>query len=54
MAALVIHWTQRHRYGTQSAGIAQERVRADAWAVLWLGTLVTALAVLGIAAIWWA
>jgi hypothetical protein len=54
VAALVIHWTQRHRYGTQSAGIARERVRADAWAVLWLMTLVTVLAVLGIGAIWWA
>lgn len=53
-AALVIHWTQRHRYGTQSAGIARERVRADAWAVLWLVVLVTALAALGIGAIWWA
>jgi Domain of unknown function (DUF202) len=54
LAALVIHWTQRHRYGTQSAGIARERVRADAWAVLWLVALVTALAALGLAAIWWA
>ncbi|MDI3331349.1 MAG: DUF202 domain-containing protein [Micrococcus sp.] len=52
-AALVIHWTQRHRYGTQAAGIAQERVRADAWAVLWLVALVMALAALGITAIWW-
>jgi hypothetical protein len=54
VAAFVIHWTQRHRYGTHSAGIARERVRADAWAVLWLVALVTALAALGIVAIWWA
>ena len=52
VAALVIHWTQRHRYGRQSAGIAQERVGADAWAVVWLGALVVALSALGIVAIW--
>ena len=51
-AAWVIHVFQRRRYGIQAVGIAQERVRADAWAVLWMMLLVVALALLGITAMW--
>lgn len=52
-AALVIHLTQRRRYAVQSTGIAAERVAADVFAVLWMVVLVTAVALTGIAAIWW-
>lgn len=52
MAGLVIHLSQRRRYGTQAAGIAREQVRADVWAVLWMVLLVAALAALGLLAMW--
>jgi uncharacterized membrane protein YidH (DUF202 family) len=52
VAGLAIHLLQRRRYGTQSAGIARERVHADVWAVLWMVVLVVSLAVLGLLAIW--
>lgn len=53
VAALIVHTTQRHRYSVQAAGIARERVAADAWAVLWMVALVVVLAGLGVAAMWW-
>lgn len=40
-----IYLTQRARYARQGAGIHQERVRPDVWAVLWTTVLVSAMAI---------
>lgn len=52
VAAVAIHTSQRSRYAVQANGISTEKVRADVWAVLWMGVLVISLALTALVAVW--
>lgn len=52
VGAGVIQIFQRRRYRIQTAGITNERVSADFWAMAWMTTMAILIAATGIITMW--
>lgn len=52
VGAGLIQLSQRRRYSVQAAGIANEHVESDFWAVFWMTVMAVLIAGTGIAAMW--
>lgn len=52
IGAGLIQLSQRRRYQVQAAGIANENVASDFWAVFWMTVMAVLIATTGIITIW--
>lgn len=52
LGAGLIQVSQRRRYQVQAAGIANEQVASDFWAVLWMTVMAVLIATTGVVTIW--
>ena len=52
VGAGLIQLSQRRRYTVQAAGIANEKVASDFWAVFWMTVMAVLIATTGIIAMW--
>lgn len=52
VGAGLIQLSQRKRYGIQAAGISNEKVASDFWAVCWMTVMAILIATTGIITMW--
>lgn len=52
VGAGLIQLSQRRRYQTQAAGITNDKIESDFWAVAWMTTMTVLLCCAGLLAMW--